>query len=81
MEEITIYVPWTRLKKVNSNFLAVLEDLQTSGVIKSFSIVSVDTVGIVFTKAKAAHIQTVLEFYDSRTTPDGPIKPSRYNED
>lgn len=69
MDETIIYITKKRLvKAVGQTFSLVLKDLKDQGLLNSFE----EAIEIRFDKNKAIHIQTVLEFYDTREVNDGP---------
>jgi hypothetical protein len=76
MELITIHLSHEELKKVTgvSSFLEVLADLKDAGIVKDYKPV----IELTFDKAKALHIQTVLEFYEVKK---GSITSNQYKKD
>ena len=62
MELITIHLSEDQLKEVTgvASFMEGLADLKEANIIKDYKPV----IELTFDKAKALHIQTVLEFYE-----------------
>lgn len=61
---------------VGLGYKAILKDLIESGLLDSWS----EVVELKFDKSKALHIQSVLEFYDTRDIPALPT-PSKKKEE
>jgi hypothetical protein len=77
-DEHIVYVVKDRLvKTVGVGYKSVLKDLKDAGVINSYS----DAVELRFDKDKALHIQSVLEFYDSREVGSSPIQTHTKKEE
>lgn len=63
MEETIIYISKRRLiDAVGLSYRSVLKDLMESNLLKSWA----DVIELRFDKDKALHIQSLLEFYDTR---------------
>lgn len=68
-----IDVPCSRLDKLGSDWLQTLKALKKEQVVHTYSLLDVGVVRIVFERDKAKHIQTVLEFYESKDVPRGHV--------
>lgn len=74
MDEAVVYITKEKLiKTVGLSFTSVLDDLKEAGVLNSFT----DAIELRLDKDKARHIQSVLEFYDTREVP---TKPKGFNK-
>lgn len=73
-EEVTYYLTKLQLLDIGGkDWKAVLEDLVSVGILKSFE----NVVALTFDKAKAIHIQSVLEFYNTKNIQTSPTKTGK----
>jgi hypothetical protein len=69
MPDTIVYILKQKLvDTAGESYESVLQDLVDQGLIKEFK----EAVQLIFEKSKSIHIQSVLEFYDSK---DAPITP------
>lgn len=84
MDEVVIIVPWKLLRTCGPDWLSVLGSLQEEGILKSYDLMTADEVKLSFYKDQAVHIQTVLEFFETKDTPSGrnpPVAGNKLNEE
>ena len=71
MDSIVIHVPEAELlKSAGTDYKVILDSLVKENIIVSYKPV----MEVIVDKAKARHVQTVLEFYDLRESPTGRTK-------
>ena len=79
MEETIVYISKKKILQTigkDYNYKEILQDLKDQGLLNSFE----DAVELRFDKSKALHIQSVLEFYDTKDTPTIPTKGKKEKE-
>ena len=76
MDEVVFHISKAKLiATVGLSYPEILKDLIETGLVLSHE----ETIAIRFKKDKAIHVQSALEFYDTRNVPSSPNRKTKTN--